>query len=252
MREIQTRAFAPIPHRDFSGNGSRAEAGRLGEQRGIGMGVVLGIDCCLRKTSVGCVRNGAILGDIHLDLDRRQAALLPSVQEGLLRVLELDLGDLDAIALTVGPGYFTGVRVGMAYGTALAEALGLPVVPVGTLEALALSAVGASHVVVPVIWARHGASYVGAYRAGGGEALLSPRMAEDGELEGILSLLPSPWTLVGEGTDRFASLAETLKVQRVETHVSAALVALFGERRLGEAMLPQEIRPCYLRKHDVN
>ncbi len=215
------------------------------------MGVVLGIDCCLRKTSVGCVRNGAVLGDFRLDLDRRQAALLPAVQEGLLRVLELQLGDLDAIALTVGPGYFTGVRVGLAYGTVLAEALGLPVVPVGTLEALAASTVGAAHVVVPVVWARHGAVYVGAYRAKEQEELLAPQMVEDGELERIFSLLPRPCVLAGEGIERFVPLAESADVQWVESHVSAATVALLGERRIGDAVLPKEIRPCYLRKHDM-
>ena len=216
------------------------------------MGVILGIDCCLRKTSVGCVRNGAVLGDIHLDLDRRQGALLPVVQEGLLRALELHLADLDAIALTVGPGYFTGVRVGLAYGTALAEALGLPVVPVGTLEALASSAVGATHTVVPMIWARHGASYVGAYDLSEGEELLSPQMVEDIELNNVLGLLPSPQIVVGEGIDRWAPWTDPAGARRVETRISAAIVALLGEKRLGDAMPPQGVRASYLRKHDVN
>ena len=73
------------------------------------------------------------------DLGRKQSQELPRMTERLLREHNLNWNDLDYIALTNGPGYFTGIRVGAAYATGLAYACGKEIIPVSTLELLAKS-----------------------------------------------------------------------------------------------------------------
>lgn len=97
--------------------------------------VLLAIDCSLRWTNVA-VFSEKILSARNADIGRRQAAELPDIVELVLREAKVEKNALTHIAVTIGPGYFTGVRVGMAFAAALAFGLGIKVVPVGTLDAL--------------------------------------------------------------------------------------------------------------------
>ncbi len=118
------------------------------------MPFVLSIDCCSRWTNVGCSCNGTILGEVHLNIGRNQSSQLPLVVEGLLRSIDKTFHDVDFLAVTTGPGYFTGLRVGVAYAMALAEALNVPVVPVNTLEAMIFDLLHEGPLFLPLLWAR--------------------------------------------------------------------------------------------------
>jgi len=86
---------------------------------------------------------------------------------GVARVLSgagLDLADLDAIAVSIGPGRFSGLRVGLATAKGLAVVSGTPIVPVATLRALALSAGEGRGVVCPLLDARRGEVYGALFR----------------------------------------------------------------------------------------
>ena len=88
--------------------------------------------------------------------------LLPMLDE-VSRMIELDLQDLDAFALAVGPGSFTGLRIGAATVKGLGLALDKPVVSVPTLEALAMNAFGSGDLVCPIMDARRHQVYTGIY-----------------------------------------------------------------------------------------
>lgn len=94
---------------------------------------ILAIDCSLRLTC-SALSGG---GSFALDLGRAQAAELPVKVEELLKNSGLSFSDINYIALANGPGYFTGIRVGAAYAAGLAFALGIKIIPVSSLEALA-------------------------------------------------------------------------------------------------------------------
>lgn len=95
---------------------------------------LLACDCSNRWSCLGLAVDGEVRGALNLDLGRGQAAQLPLMVEKLLSGEGLKLSDLSVLAVTTGPGYFTGIRIGMAYVAALAYALGIEVVPISSLE----------------------------------------------------------------------------------------------------------------------
>ena len=91
------------------------------------------------------------------DLGRRQSNDLPKMTEKILSENKISWNELDYIALTNGPGYFTGIRVGAAYASGLAYASGTKIIPVSTLEMLAYEK--KSEKILTLIYAGHGFVY---------------------------------------------------------------------------------------------
>ncbi len=104
--------------------------------------IVLGIDTATSRASVALARGVEIAALLGLDGRGRHAGDLLARIDGLLVGAGLRPSDLSGIAVTVGPGSFTGVRIGMATAKGLAYALGQPLGGLSTLEALALAALG--------------------------------------------------------------------------------------------------------------
>ena len=103
---------------------------------------------------------------------RHEETVMPAVDE-LLAEAGLVPSDLTALAVDVGPGSFTGVRIGVCHGNAMALALGLPVISVNALEALAWPLLGGGASVAAIVDARNGNGY-GALYAPDGTALIPP------------------------------------------------------------------------------
>ncbi len=91
------------------------------------------------------------------DLGRRQSGELPKIVEKILSENKISFENLDYIALTNGPGYFTGIRVGAAYACGLAYACGAKIIPVSTLEMLAYGV--EAEKILTLIYAGHGFVY---------------------------------------------------------------------------------------------
>ena len=97
---------------------------------------ILSIDCSMNLTCTGILKdNGGVLS-VNKDLGRRQSRELNIMAENLLTQNNLAWQDLDYIALTNGPGYFTGLRAAAAYVKGLAYALNIKIIPVSSLELL--------------------------------------------------------------------------------------------------------------------
>ena len=125
---------------------------------------------------------------------RHEETVMPAVDE-LLAEAGLAPDDLTALVVDVGPGSFTGVRIGVCHGNAMAMALGLPVVSVNALEALAYPLLGGDAPVAAVIDARNGNGY-GALYTPDGAALVPPCAMEIGP---FLESLPKDVILTGTG-----------------------------------------------------
>jgi tRNA threonylcarbamoyladenosine biosynthesis protein TsaB len=147
------------------------------------MSLTLALDCALRRINLGASDGGRLLGEFSADVGTKQSEILPPAVQNFLSAFGKTVRDVGLIAVTVGPGYFTGIRVGLSYATGLAGSLGIMVTPVSTLDAMAscllgtLAASEAKRVVVPVIPAGRGLFYAAAYGTEpGGEkaALLGP------------------------------------------------------------------------------
>ncbi|MDR1138014.1 MAG: tRNA (adenosine(37)-N6)-threonylcarbamoyltransferase complex dimerization subunit type 1 TsaB [Synergistaceae bacterium] len=151
------------------------------------MSLTLALDCALRRINLGISDGEKFLGELSADVGTRQAEVLPMAVENFLSAFGKTVRDLTLIAMTVGPGYFTGIRVGMSYAAGLAGSLGIMVTPVSTLDAMAvclleaLASGGIKRAVVPVIPAGRGSLYAAAYEAGPGSekiTLLEPSCVE--------------------------------------------------------------------------
>jgi tRNA threonylcarbamoyladenosine biosynthesis protein TsaB len=101
--------------------------------------IVLALDTCLAACSVALLRDGETLGWLSEPTARGHQERLAPMTRDLLAGSGLAFAALDRIGVTVGPGSFTGLRVGLAFAKGLAFALGRPCVGIGTLEALAAS-----------------------------------------------------------------------------------------------------------------
>ncbi len=165
--------------------------------------------------------------------------------------------DIDGIAIDVGPGLYTGIRVGLATAQGLGATLGVPVVPVTSLDAVALDAATAHRHIWAVIDVRRGELAVCSYQpVPGGVVKHGPMELVD--VEGFRARLdsdPRDTLVVGE----VASLGEDALrgLHRVKTgrppYPSARAVAEIAAGRLerDEVPHPEEIRPLYLRDPDV-
>ncbi|MBQ7155623.1 MAG: tRNA (adenosine(37)-N6)-threonylcarbamoyltransferase complex dimerization subunit type 1 TsaB [Synergistaceae bacterium] len=122
------------------------------------MSNILAIDCCLRVTGIGLMIDDSVAACEQEDLGRRQSAELPLMAERVMNGLAWD--SLDYVALTNGPGYFTGIRVGAAYASGIAYASRAKIIPVSSLEMLAESSgLSASQKILAVVYAGHGFVY---------------------------------------------------------------------------------------------
>ncbi|GAB5378365.1 MAG: tRNA (adenosine(37)-N6)-threonylcarbamoyltransferase complex dimerization subunit type 1 TsaB [Acuticoccus sp.] len=117
------------------------------------------LDTALARCQAAVIEAGTVRGAAHSEA-KGAAEAIAAHAEAALAAAGLGFGDLTGVAVTVGPGSFTGVRVGIAYAKGLALARGIPAVGVPTLEVLArqagLPALG-------VVDARHGAVFAGLY-----------------------------------------------------------------------------------------
>ena len=127
------------------------------------MPLTLAIDCSLRWVNLGLGDGEKLLGEEAMDVGRKQSEVLPIAVESFLVRHDRSLSDLGRIAVMVGPGYYTGIRVGLSYAAALAESLGIQLIPLSTLFAMAFPLLSPNRTVIPVVKARNGAVYAAAY-----------------------------------------------------------------------------------------
>ncbi len=126
--------------------------------------LILGIESATPVASVALVDEKGLLGEINLNLGLTHSEqLLPTI-DSLLRQCRREVRDLTAVAVSAGPGSFTGLRIGMATAKGLAQGGGFKLVAVPTLEAMARQLMGLGYLVAPMQNARRDQVYAGLYR----------------------------------------------------------------------------------------
>ena len=112
---------------------------------------ILGIESASLVASVAVVTDGLVTAEYTVDFKKTHSqTLLPMIDE-VTRMLELDLHEVDAIAVSGGPGSYTGLRIGSATAKGLGLALEKPLVHVPTMDAMAYNLYGTSALICPVI-----------------------------------------------------------------------------------------------------
>jgi tRNA threonylcarbamoyladenosine biosynthesis protein TsaB len=221
--------------------------------------IILGVDTATPQ--VGCALRGpeGELASFQAVQGRRHAEILAPAIEFICRQALVDLDGLGAVAVDVGPGLFTGLRVGVSTGNALASALNLPMVGVTSLDLLA-AAVGdqTDRLLAAVVDARRAEVYWALYQGGpDGPRRLTDYAVDPPAVVTERLALSEDCLAVGDGALRYADQLTTgTKVELAgpdRAYPSASLLVQLARALAveGQTVAPGTLTPLYLRKADV-
>lgn len=219
---------------------------------------ILALECSAGPASVALAQDGKIIGSNFINVKLTHSQTLMPMVEGLLSSSKTAFDEIEGIAISWGPGSFTGIRIGISAVKGLAFARKLPCVGVSTLEAIAQNFIGRSCYVCAVMDARCNQVYNALFKIDGNQitrlcpdsALLCEELKTEIE---SLSQEGMPIVVCGDGTDLFmkyvaglpcvSAAAENYKFQNA-TGVALAATEHFQK---GNTLSAEELLPFYLR-----
>ena len=217
---------------------------------------ILAFDTSAKTASVAVCDGGNILGVSNIDNGLTQSELVLPMAEALLSQLKMSFADVELYAVTVGPGSFTGVRIGVSTVKGLAFCRDIPCAPVSTLEALAENAAGLAGLIVPCMDARRGQFYTATFAATGeGISRMTPdRAISAEELAEELRSYGGDIYITGDGYDVAHKLLTSLGVKLAVTPYllrsqNAVSIARVAEKMHAQGLCvsERELAPSYLR-----
>lgn len=163
----------------------------------------LGIETANTPLSVAVVKDGKVVAEMIQNIKlTHSAGAMPAIEEILARV-GIKPNELDAIAVSEGPGSYTGVRIGVTLAKTLAWTLQKPLVGISSLKALAANAALYNGLVCPIFDARRGNVYTGVYQGQAIEAIVEDYHTHITDLLERLKALEAPILFVGTDVDIF-------------------------------------------------
>ena len=221
--------------------------------------LILGIETATQQVSVAIGGHEGVLGMFEVSRGRRHAETLVPAIEFVCRQADVQIAEFGAIAVDIGPGMFTGMRVGLAAGKAIAQALRVPMIGISSLDLLSFPLRHADRTIAAVIDARKGEVFYAFYRPvpGGVQRVTEPRVGPVDDLVADLIARGQNVVCVGDGALRYRDdIAACVNCDFAEQFVSfpsaAPLVQLAHARALREDWVnPWEIQPMYLRAPDA-
>ncbi|UCD54648.1 MAG: tRNA (adenosine(37)-N6)-threonylcarbamoyltransferase complex dimerization subunit type 1 TsaB [Candidatus Omnitrophota bacterium] len=207
---------------------------------------ILAIDTSTEYLSLAIADNGRILARFHEKEDMKHSSLLVPTIDKLLKKCGLKLKDINAIALSIGPGSFTGLRIGVATCKGINLALGIPIVAVPTLDAIAYNFIASERVLCPLIDAKKQKVYACFYK---GTERLSDYMLLD--MEGLLKKIDKPTLVFGSAIKIYGERCKENRLVRISTkdwHPKAEIVAKLGLAKALRRQFanPYKLAPLYL------
>ena len=211
---------------------------------------VLALDAATEACSVALLTDDGLLGRCA-EVGGGHAEQILGMVDAVLAEAGISLAKLDGIAASIGPGAFTGVRISVAVAQGLCFGANLPVVPVTTLEALALQALhGGTNRALACLDARMGEVYWGCFASDAARMLVAcgaPRVGPAAEV----TLAHAGARGIGRGFAAYPELAALPGLEEVLPYAlpDAREMARIGVNRLlaGGGMDPADLRPQYLR-----
>ena len=201
---------------------------------------ILAIDTSTDYLSLAITEDGKTLGKFHKKADRRHSILLVPMIDRLLKKAKLKIKDINCFAVSVGPGSFTGLRIGVTVVKGLAYALKKPVVAVPTLDVIAYNALSSKGVICPVLDARKNKVYACLYKSDGKKLK---------RLSKYLLLPPADLLKKTEKYDKVLFLGDFGPGLAVPVwQPKAEVVARVGleQARLKRFVQPEDLEPMYI------
>jgi tRNA threonylcarbamoyladenosine biosynthesis protein TsaB len=222
-----------------------------------GTPVVLAIDSATPQVSVALAGPAGTLASIHVAGGRRHGELLAPAIAEVCRLAGIPLAAVTGVAVDVGPGLFTGLRVGVATAQALVSALGVPGLGLTSVEILAAAHGHQHRPVVAVVDARRSEVFWAPFRPGpsGPVQVAPPAVATPGAVAAAVGALGRSVLVVGDGAVRYREAWAALPGVEVagadDAHPSAAVAARLALPRLTAGGSAGGMEPLYLRSPDV-
>lgn len=221
---------------------------------------VLGIDTATLACSAAIVSPDRVVAELTVQTRKTHSERLMPIIQQLLEDANLTPRDLGGIAVSIGPGSFTGLRIGMTTAKSMAYALDIPVVGIPTLDALAAQFPYSARVIYPIVDAQKGRVYTGRFNTSTGypASLSAYEVIDLAELIKRIANEGQPIILAGE----LAEFSEQLQdVERSVIELASPLnrmprgatVAMLGLRQLlsGLGQDPQTLLPLYIRRSEA-
>ncbi len=209
--------------------------------------ILLALSTSGKAASAALMRNGTLLAEAMRDEGRTHSETIMPLAAELLAKHSLSPMDVDVFAADVGPGSFTGVRIGVCAANAMASVKGVPVIGISSLAALAEPFLGTTEAVCAALDARNGNGYAALYE--NGNCTVAPSAVVFAEL---LPALPQNTLFVGDAAVIHRKLIEETvpgaRFAAEEAHLlTAAPVAREAWRLFQKGETASEVMPLYLR-----
>jgi len=219
--------------------------------------IILGIESSSLVASVAVVTDDITTAEYTVNFKKTHSqTLLPMIDE-IVSMLELDINTLDAIAVSGGPGSFTGLRIGSATAKGLGLALQKPLIHVPTVDAMAYNLYGAAALICPIMDARRNQVYTGLYHYRKEFETAAPAFTADiRRLISDLNGRGEPVVFLGDGVPVYGETIRaeiTVPFEFAPAHVNrqrAASVAALGTKYYERGQVETAVghAPDYLRK----
>jgi tRNA threonylcarbamoyladenosine biosynthesis protein TsaB len=221
--------------------------------------LILGISTSTPQVGVAIGGHEGVLASVKSARGRRHAESLVPAIDMLRKQAQVELSEISCVAVDLGPGLFTGLRVGISTAKALAHALRLPMIGVTSLDLVAFPVRWSSKLIVAAIDARRDEVFTAKYRQvpGGIQRLAEYRVCSPDELLTDLMATRDDVLLVGDGALRYADCFNDLgQVELADQGLAypspASLVQLAHARALREEFVNSwDLQPLYLRPPDA-
>ena len=221
---------------------------------------ILAIDTSQKTVSVAVVADEMLRADIFIKNGRHHSEILMPAVEQVLRLAGLQPDEMDFFAVTIGPGSFTGLRIGAATIKGLALSTGKPVVGVSTLDALALNAalVG-QQMICPMLDAQKNQIYTALYRPDACPSVKRITAEQVVDVDQWLKELQGDIFFLGDGAVKYAQRiharygSAACIAEGHQNHVRAAASALLARDKFlqGQRLDLLTFTPCYLRSSEA-
>lgn len=221
---------------------------------------ILATDTATLVSSVSVVTEERVLAELTAETRFTHSETLVANMEEVLRLADVKREELSAVAVSLGPGSFTGLRIGLAAAKAIAYALSIPLVGVPTLEVLAAAFPSPGALIAPLIDAQKGNAYFALYRMTEHGAVCEKdvTVASPQEISDVIAEKTNPVLLTGDFARKWAAKEEELPPNAIFAPMThrmprAALVAACAIDRLkkGEGKSPMALEPIYVRRSEA-
>lgn len=220
--------------------------------------IVIAIETATMAGSIAIVDNARVISEITLNVRATHSEKLMAAIDRLLCDSGLAIDDMNGVAVSIGPGSFTGLRIGLSAAKGLSYASGKPLIGIPTLNALALNMAFSSYLICPIQDARKGEVYTSLYRPGDN----SPEKITDDIAvtpEALAGMITEKTIFLGDGVNRYrellmAKLGELYNEAPLPLQLPrASNVAFLALNRLkkGDTDDPFTMIPRYIRKSEA-